>query len=115
MRIATLVQRRTRRNMMAWQAHGKPASSIFALAEAADRSAMELGQIFDQGETDPQSALGAIRCPLCLGEQIEDMGLQLYRHANAIVFDRERQRIRVHLKLQMDLASLRRIFGSVIQ
>src|SRR5205085_1003019 len=97
------------------QKYGELTSLVSPLAETADFATVEFGQIFDQRETDPKTALSAIRCPVGLGKQVKDMRLQVSRDADAIVLDRQSQQVRADFQAYMDGAALRRIFGCVVK
>src|SRR5687768_300327 len=53
------------------------AAGARAPAVRLDRAAVELDQVPDQRQPDPQAALGAIEPPVCLREQIEDARQEL--------------------------------------
>ena len=99
------------------QADGELAAPARAVAVGRHRPRVHLHQRADQGQADPQAALATDRERLVgLGEQVEDVGEQLRRDADAVVADAD-QRLRPLLR-GLQPRSRRRcvgVLGGVVQ
>ena len=84
-------------------------------AETLDRPAVKGDQALHQGQTDSESALGAIDRRVDLREHFEHAAQRLRLKTDAVVLDRHRDLVRTQLHAQRDPSAGIGVFGRVGQ
>ena len=95
----TPFMRECRRDAVAWrgnlpQSDGKRTAASFSVARRGDRAAVQLDEVADEGEADPEAVLRVVQCPIDLDVHVEDGGQQRRRDAETGVLDAAARRRR---------------------